>query len=123
MNYFTKLSLFLQEGQLTTSSGRRPRAGSVRPQDPKDGVRAACPGQGVLFFLERPSQPLIHAAGICQRPKVGVALAGRWGAAGTARPWVRGRRLGESFEEIYSDVLLREGHPSRSSVYKNFPAC
>ena len=80
MNYFTKLSLFLQEGQLTTSSGRRPRAGSVRPQDLKDGVRAACPGQGVLVFLERPSQPLIHAASICQRPKVGVGLAGRVGS-------------------------------------------
>lgn len=30
---------------------------------------------------------------------------------------------GESFEEIYSDVLLREGHPSRGGVCKNPPAC
>lgn len=37
--------------------------------------------------------------------------------------WGSGRRHGKVLEEIYSDVLLREGHPSRGSVYKNFPAC
>lgn len=80
----------------------------------------------------------------------GVASAARRGAASAgARGWARARLggwelvgragggqgghqtlggsggggAGKVFEEIYSDLRLREGHPSRGRVYKNFPAC
>lgn len=68
---------------MTTSSGRRRRAGGVRPRGLQDRVWAARPGQGVPALLALPGQPLVHVAGICPRPKVGVGLASRRGAGGT----------------------------------------
>ena len=62
--------------------------------------------------------------GGCGPSWVGGELTAAGGGAG--RPPVtegQGEALGKVSEEIYSDVLLREGHPSRGSVYKNLPAC
>lgn len=53
-----------------------------------------------------------------QPPDQGGREQARRGGRGACRS-----ALGKVLEEIYSDVLLREGHPSRGSVYKNFPAC
>lgn len=73
-------------------------------------------------------QPLIRVSprvtqGGCRPSRAGGELVG-WPVGWRChQPLGAGEAARESFEGIYSDVLLREGHPSRGSVYKNFPAC
>lgn len=75
------------------------------------------PGPGWL----QPPEPL----GGCGPSWVGGELVGPpvGGRGGHQPRRGRGEALGKVSEEIYSDVLLREGHPSRGNVYKNLPAC
>lgn len=65
-------------------------------------------------------------------PGVGAGRLGGWELVGLAGGGQGGHQTlggsggggaGKVFEEIYSDLRLREGHPSRGRVYKNFPAC
>lgn len=98
MNYFIKLSfVLLKQGA---------RAGRSR------GPHTRSPWSGPRWQSPRCAQ-----AGPRGREPVG-RQRGRAPSRGAGEAGV-----GKVFEEIYSDVLLREGHPSRGSVYKNFPAC
>lgn len=123
MNYFVKLALFLpKQGAPALLAGvapPRPRGRGVRPQGLADRVGADVRSRGPLSSISLWSGPLAPVGD----PGWTQAWPGRRGARrdGRARPPAatgRGGSAGKVFEEIYSDMLLRESHPSRGSVYE-----
>lgn len=130
MNYLAKLSSFCRNGVSRHCQGHREAAGQGPEVPPPaglgDGVRTDLRVRGAPVFSQPWSRRLARSRS--RRTQAPASRRGRWeGQADEATSHGRwgggwGGR-GESFEEIYSDVLQREGHPSRGSVYKNFPAC
>lgn len=99
MNYFIKLSFLLLKQGARAGQSRGPHTWSAL-------VRAVA------------AEPPSAQAGPRGREPVGLRRGRAPSHTGAGEAGA-----GKVFEEIYSDVLLREGHPSRGSAYKNFPAC
>lgn len=119
MNYFVKLALFLPKrgaGGCRAAQAEGPRCPPPGPggQGGAD-VRSRGPLSSVSLWSGRLAP--IGDPGWTQ------AWPGRRGARrdGRARPPAatgRGGSARKVFEEIYSDMLLRESHPSRGNVYE-----